>query len=60
MRSCGSIKSYRLSTTFDINELYRDYGFGVIDLSKPVVYDKNRKETLKLMLNTGFTIFFFI
>ena len=36
--------------------LYRDDGLGVIDLAKPVVYDRTRKQVFKVMSDIGFKI----
>ena len=36
--------------------LYRDDGLGVIDLAKPVVYDRTSKQVFKVMSDIGFKI----
>ena len=46
----------KLKSIFDNCGLYRDDGLGVIDLSKPLVYEKIKKSTFKLMSDIGFKI----
>ena len=46
----------RLKTDFDSCGLFRDDCLGVIDLSKPVVYERKRKALFKLLSEIGFKI----
>ena len=46
----------KLKSIFDNCGLYRDDGLGVIDLSKPLVYERIKKSTFKLMSDIGFKI----
>ena len=46
----------KLKSIFDNCGLYRDDGLGVIDLSKPLVYEKIKKSTFRLMSDIGFKI----
>ena len=44
----------KLRSIFDNCKLYRDDELAVIDLSKPLVYEKIKKSTFKLMPDIGF------
>ena len=46
----------KLKNVFNNLGLYRDDSLGVLDLAKPVVYDKIRKQTFKIMSDIGFKI----
>ena len=46
----------RLKTVFNSCGLFRDDGLAVVDLSKPIVYEKKRKAIFKLMTEIGFKI----
>ena len=46
----------KLKSIFGNCGLYRDDGLGVIDLSKPLVYEKIKKSTFKLISDIGFKI----
>ena len=46
----------KLKSIFDNCGLYRDDGLGVIDLLKPLVYEKIKKSTFRLMSDTSFKI----
>ena len=46
----------KLKNVFGNCGLYRDDGLGVIDLAKPVVYDRIRKQVFKVMSDIGFKI----
>ena len=56
---CDLVGLYILSNlgnVFSNCGLYRDDGLGVIDLAKPVVYDRTRKQVFKVMPDIGFKI----
>ena len=46
----------RLKSVFNSCGLFRDDGLAVVDLSKPVVYERKRKAIFKLMSEIGFKI----
>ena len=46
----------KLRNVFNDCGLYRDDGLGVIDLAKPVVYDRIRKQVFKVLSDMGFKI----
>ena len=43
----------KLGNIFSNCNLYRDYGLGVIDLAKPVVYDRTRKHVYRFQNYVG-------
>ena len=54
---CDVVELYiisKLGNVFSNCGLYRDDGLGVIDLAKPVVYDRIRKQVFKVMSDIGF------
>ena len=53
---CNLVSLYilsRLKTGFDSCCLFRDDGVGDVDLYKPVLYERKRKATFKLMSEIG-------